>query len=159
MSKDEFISIVKMIRSLFHSDNFLESTDQLNIWYSMFAECDAKYINLAVREYAKTGRKLPVIADIMIPYNAIIEQRGKDMAQFYNTFTFTHDCYPSVFHKPDDEKFFWELIDTDAPRAETLRRLNQASRHLVEYVKYAEQNVAENEWKSYQDCMKEGFFA
>ena len=64
MEFDEFKVLVKGLKAVYTSPNFLPDADSIKIWFQMLSDLDYKVASMAIQKYMVTGKYPPTIADI-----------------------------------------------------------------------------------------------
>lgn len=64
MQFDEFKVLVKGMKAVYTSPNFLPDADSIKIWFQMLQDLEYRTANLAIQKYMLTNKFPPTIADI-----------------------------------------------------------------------------------------------
>lgn len=64
MTFDEFKILVKGMKAVYTSPNFLPDADSIKIWYQMLRDLEYRTANVAIQKYMMTNKFPPTIADI-----------------------------------------------------------------------------------------------
>lgn len=64
MEKELFKLIVKALKSVYTSPNFLPDTAAIGTWYEMLKDIDATVLQAAVYKYSMTNKFPPTVADL-----------------------------------------------------------------------------------------------
>ena len=64
MTFDEFKVLVKGMKAVYTSPNFLPDADSIKIWFQMLQDLEYRTANLAIQKYMLTNKFPPTIADI-----------------------------------------------------------------------------------------------
>lgn len=64
MSTNEFKVLVKALKSVYTSDNFLPSENSIKIWYSLLKDIPYNVLNIAIQKYMMSETYPPTIASL-----------------------------------------------------------------------------------------------
>lgn len=64
MKYDEFIKLVKVMKSLWTKADFLPDKEAINVWYALLKDLPYEHASVAVQKYALTNKFAPSVADI-----------------------------------------------------------------------------------------------
>lgn len=118
ITREVFMKAVKEIRVAYNNENFLKSNDAMVIWYGKFKDCNEWSFVKAVNKCIGECRRLPVVADIMNPYNEIENKRRKDRYEFINQWHTICDYFPN------GKDYYEEKDCTDKIKRMTLDKVN-----------------------------------
>lgn len=64
MSREEFAIIVKGLKAVYTSANFMPDKDSFDVWFAMLGDLDYKVVSIAAQQYMMTEKFPPTIADL-----------------------------------------------------------------------------------------------
>lgn len=67
MTRDEFKTIVKVLKAIYTDPKFLPDHNAFEVWYGFMKDCDYQTTALVVESYVATNRFPPTIADLREP--------------------------------------------------------------------------------------------
>ena len=72
MTREEFAVLVKAMKAVYSSENFIADKDAFNVWYGLLQDLPYEQANLAIQKYMTSERFPPTIADIRTKATEII---------------------------------------------------------------------------------------
>lgn len=64
MKYDEFVTLVKVMKSIWTKPDFLPDKESVNVWYALLKDLPYEQVKMAVQKYAITNKWSPTVADI-----------------------------------------------------------------------------------------------
>lgn len=64
MEFNEFKILVKGLKAVYTSPNFLPDADSVRIWYKLLQDMSYEQLNLAIQKYMMTGKFPPTVAEL-----------------------------------------------------------------------------------------------
>lgn len=64
MTYNEFLILVKAMKSVYTRDNFLPDSDSIKIWYQMLQDIDYRLMSAAIQKWMLTNKFPPTIAEL-----------------------------------------------------------------------------------------------
>lgn len=81
MTREEFAVLVKAMKAVYSSENFIADKDAFNVWYGLLQDLPYEQANLAVQKYMTSERFPPTIADIRAKATEIIAPAEESMSE------------------------------------------------------------------------------
>lgn len=81
MTREEFAVLVKAMKAVYSSENFIADKDAFNVWYGLLQDLPYEQANLAVQKYMTSERFPPTIADIRTKATEIIAPAEESMSE------------------------------------------------------------------------------
>lgn len=81
MTREEFAVLVKAMKAVYSSENFIADKDAFNVWYGLLQDLPYEQANLAVQKYMTSERFPPTIADIRTKATEIIAPVEESMSE------------------------------------------------------------------------------
>ncbi len=81
MTREEFAVLVKAMKAVYSSENFIADKDAFNVWYGLLQDLSYEQANLAVQKYMTSERFPPTIADIRAKATEIIAPVEESMSE------------------------------------------------------------------------------
>lgn len=153
MTEHEFSELCTMIQAAYPRDTFLETQEQFDLWWEMFKGFQVGFAKIAVKNYIREGKYLPSVSDITTRYNAVKADALQKKAHLKDIYGMIRDFYPQMYRgEGDTESEYWGLIQSHS-YGECQRKADRIRSHVVEYVRYMEQNGGN--WATLSECMRE----
>ncbi len=64
MSREEFALIVKGLKAVYTSQNFMPDKDSFDVWYAMLSDLPYQVVNVTAQQYMLSEKFPPTIADL-----------------------------------------------------------------------------------------------
>lgn len=81
MTREEFAVLVKAMKAVYSSENFIVDKDAFNVWYGLLQDLPYEQANLAIQKYMTSERFPPTIADIRTKATEIIAPAEESMSE------------------------------------------------------------------------------
>lgn len=81
MTRDEFKILVKAMKAVYSSENFIADKDAFDVWYELLKDLSYEQANLAIQKYMATEKFPPTIADIRTKATEIIVPAEESMSE------------------------------------------------------------------------------
>lgn len=81
MEREEFKILVKAMKAVYSTDNFIADKDAFNVWFELLKDLSYEQANLAIQKYMLTEKFPPTIADIRTKVNEIIAPAEESMSE------------------------------------------------------------------------------
>lgn len=81
MTREEFAVLVKAMKAVYSSENFIADKDAFNVWYGLLQDLPYEQANLAIQKYMTSERFPPTIADIRTKATEIIAPAEESMSE------------------------------------------------------------------------------
>lgn len=81
MTRDEFKILVKAMKAVYSSENFIADKDAFDVWYGLLKDLSYEQANLAIQKYMATEKFPLTIADIRTKATEIIAPAEESMSE------------------------------------------------------------------------------
>lgn len=81
MTRDKFKILVKAMKAVYSSENFIADKDAFDVWYGLLKDLPYEQANLAIQKYMATEKFPPTIADIRTKATEIITMAEESMSE------------------------------------------------------------------------------
>lgn len=81
MTRDEFKILVKAMKAVYSSENFIADKDAFNVWFELLKDLPYEQANLAIQKYMTSEKFPPTIADIRTKATEIIAPAEESMSE------------------------------------------------------------------------------
>lgn len=81
MTRDEFKVLVKAMKAVYSSENFIADRDAFEVWFGLLKDLSYKQANLAIQKYMTSEKFPPTIADIRTKATEIIAPAEESMSE------------------------------------------------------------------------------
>lgn len=81
MTRDEFKILVKAMKAVYSSENFIADKDAFNVWFELLKDLPYEQANLAIQKYMTSEKFPPTIADIRTKATEIITPAEESMSE------------------------------------------------------------------------------
>lgn len=79
MTREDFAVLVKAMKAVYSSENFIADKDAFDVWYGLLQDLPYEQANLAIQKYMATEKFPPTIADIRTKATEIIAPAEESM--------------------------------------------------------------------------------
>lgn len=102
MTREEFAVLVKAMKAVYSSENFIADKDAFNVWYGLLQDLPYEQANLAVQKYMTSERFPPTIADIRTKATEIIAPVEESMSELQAWALVQKAIRNSVYHAEEE---------------------------------------------------------
>lgn len=81
MTRDEFKILVKAMKAVYSSENFIADKDAFDVWFELLKDLPYEQANLAIQKYMTSEKFPPTIADIRTKATEIITPAEESMSE------------------------------------------------------------------------------
>jgi hypothetical protein len=81
MTREEFAILVKAMKAVYSSENFIADKDAFDVWYELLKDLSYEQANIAVQKYMVSEKFPPTIADIRTKATEIFTQAEERMSE------------------------------------------------------------------------------
>lgn len=81
MTRDEFKILVKAMKAVYSSENFIADKDAFNVWFELLKDLPYEQANLAIQKYMTSEKFPPTIADIRTKATEIVAPAEESMSE------------------------------------------------------------------------------
>ena len=81
MTREEFAVLVKAMKAVYSSENFIADKDAFDVWYGLLKDLPYEQANLAIQKYMTSEKFPPTIADIRTKATEIIAPAEESMSE------------------------------------------------------------------------------
>lgn len=124
MNKEEWMKMVRHLKTVYTNDKFIQSKDIADLWFEYLKDIEFVYIKMAVKSWVETSTFFPTIADIKnkaLDYREDAMTKYKELKDIFQT---CHSWYPTEQTASDDMNSFMAAIKSerfDEAKAKALR--------------------------------------
>lgn len=136
MTQNDFKKFVYRIRQLYpplrkDDPQFLSDKEIFLVWWEIFEPLRNEFVELAVKDYVKSEKYAPTIADITTRYKEIEERNMNRYRDLVNDFEIAYGCMPLEFrgNLEEDKKLFMGAI-----KSQTYDECKDKSRSLKKFI-------------------------
>jgi hypothetical protein len=84
MTEKEFSILVKAMKAVYGSPQFIPDKYAFQVWYSLLKDLDYKTVNVAIQRHMTTSRYPPTIADIREQCSNIVDEQEPDVLEAWS---------------------------------------------------------------------------
>lgn len=81
MTREEFAVLVKAMKAVYSSENFIADKDAFDVWYGLLKDLPYEQANLAIQKYMTSEKFPPTIADIRTKATEIVAPEEESMSE------------------------------------------------------------------------------
>lgn len=81
MTREEFAVLVKAMKAVYSSENFIADKDAFNVWFELLKDLPYEQANLAIQKYMTSEKFPPTIADIRTKATEIVAPAEESMSE------------------------------------------------------------------------------